>query len=183
MCDIWRIRQTRQIETADLLPHLESFRSLGTRWIALSGGEALLHDDLRSFLELLRGEGMRITLLSTGLLLAENAALVSELVDDVIVSLDGPRETHNAIRRVKDAYERMAEGIAALRVLRRDMPVSGRSTVQKNNFRELPRTVDAARELGLDSISFLAVDATSSAFNHEDRLEGKRAGAGDADGR
>ena len=40
MCDIWRIRQTRQIETADLLPHLESFRSLGTRWIALSGGEA-----------------------------------------------------------------------------------------------------------------------------------------------
>ena len=79
MCDIWRIRQTRQIETADLLPHLESFRSLGTRWIALSGGEALLHDDLRSFLELLRGEGMRITLLSTGLLLKEKAELVSEL--------------------------------------------------------------------------------------------------------
>ena len=168
MCDIWRIRQTRQIETADLLPHLESFRSLGTRWIALSGGEALLHDDLRGFLELLRGEGMRITLLSTGLLLKENAALVTELVDDVIVSLDGPRETHNAIRRVRDAYERMAQGIAALRVLRRDIPVSGRSTVQKNNFRELPRTVDAARDLGLDSISFLAVDATSSAFNHED---------------
>src|SRR5579862_4013958 len=88
MCDIWRIRQTRQIETADLLPHLESFRSLGTRWIALSGGEALLHDDLRGFLELLRGEGMRITLLSTGLLLKEKAELVSELVDDVIVSLD-----------------------------------------------------------------------------------------------
>jgi Fe-coproporphyrin III synthase len=168
MCDIWRIRQTRQIETADLLPHLESFRSLGTRWVALSGGEALLHDDLRGFLELLRGEGMRITLLSTGLLLNDNAALVTELVDDVIVSLDGPRETHNAIRRVRDAYERMAQGIAALRVLRRDMPVSGRSTVQKNNFRELPRTVDAARDLGLDSISFLAVDATSSAFNHEE---------------
>jgi MoaA/NifB/PqqE/SkfB family radical SAM enzyme len=48
------------------------------------------------------------------------------------------------------------------------MPVTGRSTVQKNNFRELPRTVDAARDLGLDSISFLAVDATSAAFNHED---------------
>jgi Fe-coproporphyrin III synthase len=168
MCDIWRIKQTRQIETADLTPHIESFRSLGTRWIALSGGEALLHDDLRGFLELLRGEGMRITLLSTGLLLAENAVLVTELVDDVIVSLDGPRETHNAIRRVRDAYERMAEGISALRTLRSDMPVSGRSTVQKNNFRDLPRTVEAARELGLNSISFLAVDAASMAFNRED---------------
>ena len=168
MCDIWRIRQVRQIETADLLPHLESFRSLGTRWITLSGGEALLHDDLRGFLELLRGEGMRITLLSTGILLADNAALVTELVDDVIVSLDGPRETHNAIRRVRDAYERMADGIAALRMLRRGMPISARSTVQKNSFRQLPQTVDGARELGLDSISFLAVDATSTAFNRED---------------
>ncbi len=168
MCDIWRIRQVRQIETADLLPHLESFRSLGTKWITLSGGEALLHDDLRGFLELLRDEGMRITLLSTGILLADNAALVTELVDDVIVSLDGPRETHNAIRRVRDAYERMAEGIAVLRVLRKDMPVSARSTVQKNNFRQIPQTVDAAHALGLNSISFLAVDATSTAFNRED---------------
>lgn len=168
MCDIWKIRQKRQIETADLLPHLESFRALGTRWIALSGGEALLHDDLRGFLELLRGEGMRITLLSTGLLLKEKADLVSELVDDVIVSLDGPRGTHNAIRRVRDAYERLAEGVAALRELRREMPVSARSTVQRSNFREMPRTVEAARELGLKSISFLAVDATSTAFHHEE---------------
>ncbi len=168
MCDIWRIRQVRQIETTDLLPHLESFRSLGTQWITLSGGEALLHDDLRGLLELLRGEGMRITLLSTGLLLADHAPLITELVDDVIVSLDGPRETHNAIRRVRDAYEQMATGIAALRAVRKDMPISARSTVQKNNFRQLPRTVDAAKELGLDSISFLAVDATSTAFNRED---------------
>jgi Fe-coproporphyrin III synthase len=168
MCDIWRIRQKRQIETEDLIPHLESFRALGTRWVALSGGEALMHDDLRGFLELLRGEGMRITLLSTGLLLKEKAELVSELVDDVIVSLDGPRETHNAIRRVRDAYERLAQGIAAVRALQPEMSMSARSTVQRNNFRELPRTVGAARELGLNSISFLAVDATSTAFHHEE---------------
>lgn len=168
MCDIWRIRQKRQIETADLIPHLESFRALGTRWVALSGGEALLHDDLRGFLELLRGEGMRVTLLSTGLLLKDKAELVADLVDDVIVSLDGPRDTHNAIRRVRDAYERMADGIGAVKALRPGMAVSARSTVQRNNFRELPRTIEAARELGLNSISFLAVDATSTAFNHEE---------------
>jgi MoaA/NifB/PqqE/SkfB family radical SAM enzyme len=168
MCDIWRIREVRRIETADLLPHLESFRSLGTRWIVLSGGEALLHHDLRGFMELLHAEGMRITLLSTGLLLADNAALIAELVDDVIVSLDGPREIHNKIRRVRDAFEQMASGIQALRSLRSNMPISARSTVQKSNFRDLPRTVDAAHELGLNSISFLAVDSTSTAFNRED---------------
>ena len=168
MCDIWKISQTRQIRTEDLLPHMESLRTLGTRWVTLSGGEALLHDDLRKFLELLKKEDIRITLLSTGLLLKANAELVTELVDDVIVSLDGPRETHNAIRRVPNAFEQMAEGIEALRSLRSDMKIAARSTVQRNNFRDLPRTVAAARELGLDSISFLAVDATSTAFNRED---------------
>ena len=171
MCDIWRIRQKRQIETEDLIPHLASLRALGTRWVALSGGEALLHDDLGGFLQLLRGEGIYITLLSTGLLLRQKAGLVSRLVDEVVVSLDGPRETHNAIRRVRNAYELMAEGIATLRALRPEVTISARSTVQKNNFRHMPRTVDAARELGLNSISFLAVDATSAAFNHVDGWE------------
>jgi Fe-coproporphyrin III synthase len=168
MCDIWKISQRRQIRTEDLLPHLESLRALGTRWVTLSGGEALLHDDLRKFLELLRKDGIRVTLLSTGLLLKANAELVTELVDDVIVSLDGPREIHNAIRRVPDAFEQVVDGIAALRSLRSDMKIAARSTVQRNNFRYLPRTVIAAREIGLDSISFLAVDATSTAFNRKD---------------
>jgi Fe-coproporphyrin III synthase len=171
MCDIWRIKEVRQIERADLLPHLASLRALGTRWVVLSGGEPLMHDNLRELMELLREEGIRITLLSTGLLLAANAALVTELVDDVIVSLDGPRETHNHIRRVKDAYEQLANGVIALRALHTGMKISARSTVQKSNFRQLPRTVDAARELGMDSISFLAVDATSTAFNRADAWE------------
>ncbi len=167
MCDIWKISQVRQITAADLVPHLESIRSLGTRWVTLSGGEPLLHYDLRGFLEMLRKERIRVTLLSTGLLLAENAQLVTELVDDVIVSLDGPREVHNSIRRVENAFEQMADGVATLRSLRKEMKVAGRSTVQRNNFRYMPQTVEAARELGLDSISFLAVDATSTAFNRE----------------
>jgi MoaA/NifB/PqqE/SkfB family radical SAM enzyme len=45
------------------------------------------------------------------------------------------------------------------------MPIHGRCTVQKSNFRYLRDTVRAAHTLGLDSISFLAADVTSEAFN------------------
>jgi MoaA/NifB/PqqE/SkfB family radical SAM enzyme len=45
------------------------------------------------------------------------------------------------------------------------MPISCRTTVQKANHRYLRQTVDAARALGLDSVSFLAADLTSEAFN------------------
>jgi MoaA/NifB/PqqE/SkfB family radical SAM enzyme len=33
MCDIWKIRQVREITAEDLKPHLDSLRELKVRWI------------------------------------------------------------------------------------------------------------------------------------------------------
>jgi MoaA/NifB/PqqE/SkfB family radical SAM enzyme len=165
MCDIWRLRQVREITACDLEPHRESLRALGVRWIVLSGGEPLMHSDLASLCRLLRQDGVRITLLSTGILLKARAALVAESIDDVIVSLDGPAAIHDHIRNLPHAFERLGEGIKAVRGLRPAMPVSARCTVQKLNRAALRETVAAAQALGVDSISFLAADVASSAFN------------------
>lgn len=165
MCDIWRIRQVREITPADLNRHLQSLRDLQVRWVVLSGGEPQLHSDLATLCELLRGEGIRVTLLTAGLLLRPQAELVAAAVDDVIVSLDGPPAVHEYIRQRPRAFERLAQGIAALRRLRPQMPISARCTVQKTNHRHLCATVDTAKALQLNSISFLAADLTSSAFN------------------
>jgi MoaA/NifB/PqqE/SkfB family radical SAM enzyme len=99
------------------------------------------------------------------LLLEAQAKMIAARVDDVIVSFDGPAEVHNRIRRVPDAYERMAAGVRALRQARAGMPVFARCTVQKENHNSLRATVASAKETGLDSISFLAGDLTSGAFN------------------
>jgi pyruvate-formate lyase-activating enzyme len=42
MCDIWKIRQVREITAADFAPHLASLRALEVRWVVFSGGEPLL---------------------------------------------------------------------------------------------------------------------------------------------
>ena len=165
MCDIWKIRQVREITPGDLEPHLASFRALGVKWIVFSGGEPLMHSDFATLALLCRAEGVRLTVLTTGLLLNRYAGTVASCMDDVIVSLDGPAETHDDIRRVKGAYTRLARGIEALRKIRPGIPVCGRCTVQKRNFRHLRATVRAAQELELNSISFLAVDVSSRAFN------------------
>ena len=91
--------------------------------------------------------------------------MITGSFDDIIVSLDGPPEVHNRIRGISKAFQKMDDGIKALRALRRDIPIQGRCTVQMQNCRLLIDTVNAARELALDSISFLAVDITSQAFN------------------
>src|SRR5687768_10258693 len=106
MCDIWKGNQNkREITTQDLAPHLEAFRRLGVKWVVLSGGEPLMHSNLWSFCEHLKALDIRITLLSTGLLLERHARRICDSCDEVIVSLDGSREVHNKIRRVPRAYE------------------------------------------------------------------------------
>ncbi len=165
MCDIWRIRESRQLAPADLEQQLNCFRELKVRWVAFSGGEAQLNENLFVLSRMLRREGIRITLLTAGLLLAEHAAEIAAAVDDITVSLDGPPPVHDGIRRVRGAYEKLAAGVRAVRELRADMPISARCTVQKANHSALCRTAQVAGNLGLNSISFLAADLTSSAFN------------------
>jgi Fe-coproporphyrin III synthase len=165
MCDIWKTKESRAFRSADLEPHLESIRRLGVRWVVFSGGEPLLNKDLPILCSVLRRENIRLTLLTTGLLLGKHATHVAEGFDDAIVSLDGPENVHNAIRRIDGAFALIQSGIGATRKKRPAFPITARTTIQKANHRHLRETVAAAKLLGLNGISFLAADLTSEAFN------------------
>jgi MoaA/NifB/PqqE/SkfB family radical SAM enzyme len=149
----------------DLKRHRRSLENVGVRQVVLTGGEPLLHNDLSALCNFLRERQVHLTLLTTGLLLHKRAEEVATFFDDVIVSLDGPPEVHDSIRRVNGAYHLIHKGILAVRHYNPRMPITCRTTVQKANHRHLRQTVEAARALGLDAISFLAADLTSAAFN------------------
>lgn len=161
MCDIWKSTDSRELKPAQLEGHLADIEALGVQWAVFTGGEPLMHSDLFRLTRMLRARSIRVTILSSGLLLARHAARIRADADDVIVSLDGPPEIHNRIRGVPRAFEMLAEGVRALA----GFPVSARCTVQAVNSRHLRETVETARALGLWSISFLAADLTSTAFN------------------
>jgi MoaA/NifB/PqqE/SkfB family radical SAM enzyme len=165
MCDIWKREKHQQVRVADLDRHRASLRNLAVRQVVLSGGEPLLHSDLHALCSFFHQENIRLTLLTTGLLLLKRASDVSALFDDVIVSIDGPREIHDGIRRVNGAFDLIARGVAAVQQQNPDIEIACRSTVQKANHRHLRATVAAAKMLRFDSISFLAADLTSEAFN------------------
>ena len=172
MCDIWKERRTLEIGAGEVARWREEWRQLGVERVVLSGGEALMHSDLFSLCALLREAGIGITLLSSGLLLARHAEKIAEYVDDLVVSLDGPRDLHDAIRNVPRAFDRLAEGVRVVRAAGPAGTVTARCTVQRRNALRLRDTVAAARDLDLDRISFLAVDLSSTAFN---RPEGEGA--------
>lgn len=165
MCDIWQGASRDQLTEADVAGLLNSLRALRTQWVVMSGGEALLNPNLFRLCDLLRADGMKMTILSTGLLLKRYAHEVVNHSDEVIVSLDGSEAVHNAIRRIPNAYHKLREGVRAVKTLNPQFRLSARCVIQRANFADWPRIIDAAHEIGLDQISFLPADVSSEAFN------------------
>ncbi len=166
MCDIWKANANRrEISAADLDRHIDAIRGLHVRRVMLTGGEPLLHSNLWALCRRLRGLRLRVTLVTTGLALAGHASDIATFCDDVVVSVDGDRETHDAIRQVRGAFDRIAAGVAALRAASARLPIAARTVVQRRNHGDLRVIVKAARDLAVDRISFLAADVSSNAFN------------------
>ncbi|UCG25061.1 MAG: radical SAM protein [Chloroflexota bacterium] len=176
MCDIWKGNaDQKQLSQTDIESLLVAFGTFGTRWVVMSGGEALMNRNLFELCQLLRENGIqKITILSTGLLLKKYARQVVDSLDEVIVSLDGSEPVHDAIRRVPRAYERLFEGVQAVKALDPDFAISGRCVIQRLNFADWPNIVDAARHIGLEQISFLAADVSTDAFNRPDLWDDER---------
>jgi MoaA/NifB/PqqE/SkfB family radical SAM enzyme len=175
MCDIWKgNKNLRQLTEEDVSGLLGSLKSLGTRQVLMSGGEALLHPAFFSLCELLKKSGHAITLLSTGLTLKKHAHQLLQSVDEIIISLDGDETTHDAIRNIPGAFAKLKEGVQYIKSLHPYFRISARTVIHRLNFRNWLSIVESAREIGVDSISFLPADVSSSAFNREQPWDAER---------
>jgi MoaA/NifB/PqqE/SkfB family radical SAM enzyme len=146
---------------------LPSFAQLHTQLVLISGGEPLLNPEWAAIAQLLRANGLKVWLLTSGLALAKHAARAAEVFDSITVSLDGTdRQTYLAIRGL-DAFDKVCEGIRA--AAGHGVRPGIRVTVQRANYRMLPGFVSLAKTLGARSVSFLAVDvANPHAFGRTD---------------
>ena len=175
MCDIWKANhEKKELSTEWLQRNSEAFERLGVREVVLSGGEALMHSNLWNFCKVLRERRMRVVILSTGLLLEKYAPEIVANLNEVIISLDGSREVHDRIRNIPRGFEKISLGVGAIKKINPSFRITARSVVQRENCFDFMNTVRAARAMGLDAISFLAADVSTSAFNRQEGWSGKR---------
>jgi uncharacterized protein len=139
--------------------------SPGTRLnLAFLGGEPLANRPVvqaatRHAVARARDRGLSLTLSITtnGTLLTEaDADFFEEHGFAVTVSLDGPREAHDALRPFKDgrgSFDRVMERLAPLFARQRRMQVSARVTVTPANL-DLRRTLDSFVAAGFHSVGF-----------------------------
>ncbi|GAA4094495.1 hypothetical protein GCM10022392_16610 [Mucilaginibacter panaciglaebae] len=168
MCDIWKDNKNlKQLTPQDIGGLLTSLKELGTRQVVMSGGEALLNANFFQLCNLLKSRGIKISLLSTGLSLKNNAEDLLRWVDDIVISLDGDEAMHDAIRNIPNAFKKLKEGVQYIKMLNPAYRITARTVIHRINFRNWPNIIAAAKDMGINQISFLPADISSHAFNRQ----------------
>ncbi|HEY7056128.1 MAG TPA: radical SAM protein [Vicinamibacterales bacterium] len=131
--------------------------------ISLTGGEIFMRKDILSVLDLFRKKGYACGYLTTNgtIISEERAEALAELaaagfLKHISVSIDGPKDLHDAARGLKGTFERTCAGLRRLQAAakRKGAPlrVSINTTVAHQSLEALDQMVDVAEELGVDAI-------------------------------
>ncbi len=142
-------------------PAAASSRRCGTRTVLLSGGEPLLQSaNGREIAALLRAAGLRpvaadLRAVARQARAARGASCSSRSPCRSTARARAPTRRSAASTRSTRCARAFAPSVAA------GVPVGLRVTLQRANYRELPRFVTLARELGASQVSFLAVDVSN----------------------
>lgn len=154
MCNMWRKKSGNELTSVEVCNILVQLKELGIYKVGFSGGEALLRKDLPIFIRKARDLRFeRVTVLTNGLLLKERAReLLSSGLNEISLSLDGPKRIHDACRGVDGAYERCIEGLKAIAGLQDahygylDKTVS--MTLMHPTINSIPHLIDVCKEYG-----------------------------------
>ena len=163
-CEWWKQSGADDLTLDEIARLAGALPALGTRMVVFSGGEPLLRPEVFDAAQLFRARGMTLHLLTSGVLLERYVSRVAQYFSRVIVSLDAASASLYETVRGVDALAIVGRGVARLRQTAPHIPVSGRATLHRANFRELPRLIEHAKSLGLDRISFLPADISSLGF-------------------
>ena len=131
--------------------------------ISLTGGEIFMRKDIMSVLDLFREKGYACGYLTTNgtIINDERAEALADLaakgfLKHISVSIDGPKDLHDAARGLEGTFDRTTAGLKRLQeaARRKQAPlrVSINTTVAHESLEALDRMVDVAGELGVDAI-------------------------------
>ena len=128
--------------------YLQAARSLrkafGDIVVVLCGGEPLTRPYIFDLIRRMADEGIIVHLNSNGFLIDREVSkrLAAAGLGRVSLSIDGPRDVHNRIRRNPQAYDRVIGAVDFLKDAMPDLNITAISTLQSENMEVLPEFID-----------------------------------------
>ena len=141
---------------------IKQAKPLGLTGVKLTGGEPLLHPEIKEILEYVRTEELRLTVETNGVLCTPELARKIAACKDpfVSVSLDGAdAETHEWVRGVEGSFQASLKGIRVL--VNAGFKPQMIMTIMRHNRDQLEPIVRLAERLGAGSVKFNIVQPTA----------------------
>ncbi|MCP5005977.1 MAG: radical SAM protein [Planctomycetes bacterium] len=128
--------------------------------ITLFGGEPLLYTNWDSVVSYIKRAGMRCNIITNGTLLEKNADSIFTCgVDEIIFSLDGPRDVHDEMRNADGTFDSAYRGLRLIRDTKTKTGspkpiVNIACTIFETNYKYLNEIINVAEELKASTITF-----------------------------
>lgn len=130
-------------------------------FIYVWGGEPLIYGDIQPVVEEFRAQGLWTSIVTNGTTLAKHADwIVGCGLDLLMVSIDGPAEVHDEVRRLPGAFDRLKEGLRAVKEARGTSSSNGQMrpylapliTINRSNTGHLEETFSVCADVGADFV-------------------------------
>jgi MoaA/NifB/PqqE/SkfB family radical SAM enzyme len=129
--------------------------------IVLTGGEPLLYKNWYELSKYIKYKNLRLDLQTNGWELENSAEKIVDVIDNLNVSLDGPKEVHNKIRKL-DSFERTISGLKKIdkikKIKNRKKPyIVIIYTISDLNYSYLSQTIEYLEKLKIqiDTLLFI----------------------------
>ncbi|MCM8819610.1 MAG: SynChlorMet cassette radical SAM/SPASM protein ScmF [Candidatus Omnitrophica bacterium] len=135
---------------------IDEAKPLGLKGVKLTGGEPLLHPQIKEILRIIKESNLRLVIETNGILCSPDMVRVIKDASEnvfISVSLDGAYpETHEWLRGVKGSFSGAIEGIKNL--VKEGIRPQIIMTLIRRNKEEIKDLIVLAEELGASSIKF-----------------------------
>jgi len=127
-----------ELSTEEALDLVHQMHALGVLEVTVIGGEAYLRDDWTTIVREIRKLGMQCSMTTGGRgLTPERVKLAKEAgLQSVSVSVDGLRESHDALRGLQGSFDSAMAALDALRAA--GIPVAANTQINAQNIGEIP---------------------------------------------
>lgn len=138
-----------ELNTTEAIALCDQIAGLGLKWITLSGGEPLTRKDIPKIVKRLTDKGVSVNIITNGWMLKDVAGKLKESgVATVAISIDGPEDIHDKIRR-EGSFARSAEAFSTLKEL--GIQTGAVTTITKLNIDRLEELKEQLIVMGVDT--------------------------------
>lgn len=140
-------RNHREFTTEEITSLIDEFYSMGTRYISINGGEALLRKDIEVIIDKVVEKNILCHLSTNGLLVPKKIHTLKKL-DSIAISIDGSREC-NDINRGEGSYDKIIKAFECLK--ENNIKFHTHTVLTKNNKNAVDEITELAPRYGFMS--------------------------------